>query len=495
MAAVVIFSPPSSVVPGGEAVGRVTIRNTGAVVDAFTVDVLGPATGWATVVPPSISLFPGAEGTVDLHFRPPRAAGLPAGTLDIAVRVVPSQDPDGAVVEEGSLHVEAFVDVVGRLTPRTSEAKRTGHHEVLLDNRGNGAVEIEVSAIDPDEHLAFDIKPHLLSVGPGESGQVAIKAGARKGFLRGPPKTHPFQVLAQPSGQSQIVLDGALAQKAGLPRWVVPVAAAVIAIALIAALLPRGLGGTISLATAGRSAGDNAGAGEEGDDEGGGGEEATEEETSVDTETADEGGEEREDGDLAAGDDLGGLTTSGDRSSGSGSGGGADPDEPASGGGSTSSGGVAPSAGPTTTKPPTAGATTTAAPTPTTAAPTTTASPPTTAPPPVKKATCTSGDYTGDWGNDGSGGRRISSFSMALTPFSKTGSVSVTIVLDGSSFSSSTTTARMNDDCSDSVAFTAGGTTTTIRFDVMTDGRMKLLPPPCDFCRSASAENFKRVRA
>ena len=57
--------------PGGVATCQITVRNTGSVVDEFAFSVLGPAGAWAEVEPPSLSLFPGAEGTATVRFRPP----------------------------------------------------------------------------------------------------------------------------------------------------------------------------------------------------------------------------------------------------------------------------------------------------------------------------------------------------------------------------------------------------------------------------------------
>ena len=88
-----------SVVPGEMGTCTVRIRNTGTVVDQFTLTVLGQPAAWTTVVPAALSLFPGADGTVELHFAPPRAPGVGAGPLPFGVRVVGTEDADNPVVE------------------------------------------------------------------------------------------------------------------------------------------------------------------------------------------------------------------------------------------------------------------------------------------------------------------------------------------------------------------------------------------------------------
>ena len=225
--------------------------------DSFAVTVLGEAAGWTTVAPPVLSLFPGAEGTVELNFAPPRKPSLTAGTLDFAVKVVPSEDADGSVVEEASLQVLPFRELTARITPRTSEAKRHARHEVVVDNRGNAPLEAELSASDPDEQLAFDLRPLSLSVPPGQSARATVKVAARKGFARGADKHRPFQVrVTTGPAESPTLLDATLVQKPGLPRFVMPLVGAAVAVALLAAVLPslRKDGGGAIILTGGKEA-------------------------------------------------------------------------------------------------------------------------------------------------------------------------------------------------------------------------------------------------
>jgi hypothetical protein len=158
------------------AVTTVRIRNTGTVVDQFAVSLVGQPAAWTTVIPAMISLFPGAEGTVDLHVAPPRAPGVGFGPVPFGVRVVASEDQDLTTVEEGEVDLRPFVDVSAKLTPRTTESKRKSHHQVIVDNRGNSTVEAEVEAGDPDEHLAFEVRPRVVSV---EGGQTARASTVR----------------------------------------------------------------------------------------------------------------------------------------------------------------------------------------------------------------------------------------------------------------------------------------------------------------------------
>ena len=243
MAGILVLEPTSvAVVPGSEAVCSVRIRNTGQVVDQFTLTVLGEAAAWATVIPPVVSLFPGAEGSAEIHFRPPRAATLRAGGLDFALRAVGSEDPDGSVVEEGSLDLGAFSEFSARITPRTSEGKRSAHHEIIVDNKGNSPLSVEFAASDPDELLAFALKPPRLDIPAGSSAHAQVKVAARKGFMRGPTQSRQFMIDVTPDSDDgsgyPTRLDANFSQRAGMPAFILPLVVAMVAIALIVVLLP-----------------------------------------------------------------------------------------------------------------------------------------------------------------------------------------------------------------------------------------------------------------
>lgn len=241
MAGVVLVPGVVAAVPGGEASCTVRVRNTGSVVDSYTITVLGEPAAWATPMPAVLSLFPGAEGEATISFRPPRSPELAAGPVDFAVRVVATEDADGSVVEEGVVTVDAYQEVVARITPRTSETKRVARHTISVENRGNAPLTLDLAATDPDEVLAFDLRPATLTVGPGETGNATVKAMARRGFARGTDRHRPFQatVMPQPAGMHPpTLLDATLVQRAGLPRFVPALVAAVVVIALAAVLIP-----------------------------------------------------------------------------------------------------------------------------------------------------------------------------------------------------------------------------------------------------------------
>src|SRR5260370_17910727 len=94
--------------PGGGGVSEVRFRNWGAVVDQFTLEVLGDASAWAIVEPAVIPLFPGAEAVARIRFKPPKSSSVPARTIPFAVRIKSPEDPPASLLQEGVVKVGAF---------------------------------------------------------------------------------------------------------------------------------------------------------------------------------------------------------------------------------------------------------------------------------------------------------------------------------------------------------------------------------------------------
>ena len=199
-AAVSILTPHVTAAPGGVGVAQVLIRNTGTVVDQFAVNLVGDASAWARPVPPALSLFPGAEQTIEVHFSPPRSSAVVAGSVAYGVRVTSQEDTDFSIVEEGAVEIAGFAAIEARVVPRTSEGKRRAVHRLEVTNVGNSVVTAEVSVSDPDELLAFDVEPDTIEVQPGVTEIAKIKVAAKKAQKGRSTRRMPFNVLIEPGG-------------------------------------------------------------------------------------------------------------------------------------------------------------------------------------------------------------------------------------------------------------------------------------------------------
>jgi hypothetical protein len=231
-----------AVEPGGSVTGDLRIRNTGMVVDQFTVEVLGDVAAWATAQPPSVSLLPEQEGSVRLTFSPPRSERLRAGSWPFAIRVSSSEDPGRPVVHEGIVEVAPFIETVAELLPRTSRGRFRATHSVAFDNRGNTPVRAQLAATDEGDLLRFQIRPDAIVAAPGTAEFVQLRARPRKLLWRGQPRTAPFQVaVTHDRSDHPILLPGTLLQEPVIARWLpralAALLAAVVALALVWQLL------------------------------------------------------------------------------------------------------------------------------------------------------------------------------------------------------------------------------------------------------------------
>lgn len=250
--------------PGRSAQTVLTIRNTAQVVDRFSFEVVGDAAEWVSFEPETLSLFPEATGTVNVVFSPPRSPSVPAGPTPFGVKVVPSEDPAGTVVEEGVLDVEAFSDVSCELIPRIATGRRSARARLAVDNRSNCPYSADLHGEDPAGALALRFNPPTLEVPPGQAGFVRVRIRPRKKFWRGPNQSKPFRVslssrplaaapvveedstVDQPTQRvaavagphpEEVHADGTMMQSALLPKWLLTILGALVALAAIAAIV------------------------------------------------------------------------------------------------------------------------------------------------------------------------------------------------------------------------------------------------------------------
>jgi hypothetical protein len=194
-----LSSAAIEVAPGASATVTLRVRNTATVVDQMSFEVIGEAKEWTRVEPPTLSLFPGDGGTVEVTFAPPRLPSVPAGPMPFGIKVQPSEDAEGSAVEEGTLRIGSFFDVSAELVPRTSRGRRHATHDLAVDNRSNVAYRADVDGTDKDLLLGITANPPIVDIAAGTAGFARVRVRPRRHFWRGPAQTRPFQVLLQPN--------------------------------------------------------------------------------------------------------------------------------------------------------------------------------------------------------------------------------------------------------------------------------------------------------
>ncbi|WP_158852223.1 COG1470 family protein [Saccharothrix deserti] len=226
-----------AVAPGEDVTCTVVVRNTGDLVDEFTVDVVGDAAGWATAEPASVNLVPQASASVVVRFAPPRAAEVAAGSVPFGIRVTSREDPYGSVVEEGVVEVGGFTDISADLVPTKVEAGSKGKFEVAIDNVGNHPVAVRLHPADPEGDLEFKLDRSDVMLAPGTAAFVKLIAKPRNTFLRGPSQPRPFRVEVVPSSGPPLSAAGTLVQRQLLPKWLLPALITLLALAAVLATL------------------------------------------------------------------------------------------------------------------------------------------------------------------------------------------------------------------------------------------------------------------
>ena len=200
-------TPDVTVEPGGQATCEVEVNNDGRLVDEYRLQVSGADPSWCSVEPPALRLMPRTSGLARVLFRPPRASSPAAGTGAFVVTATSSAEPAVRAQAAGSLTIRPFADVSATITPQNSQSYGVADHTVSVENRGNAAVRVSVSAQDPDNRLTIEPSPPDITVDGG------VVAGSHLSVRTTNPKEPrtgqrvAFQVSVRPAYGAPIRLD------------------------------------------------------------------------------------------------------------------------------------------------------------------------------------------------------------------------------------------------------------------------------------------------
>lgn len=194
--------PTVTVSPGGTATTTLTVRNASDIVEAYTLEVVGDCAAWSTVEPARVSLYPGTSETVTLTFAPPRSHEVKAGETPLAVRVLPAEHPESVVVPEGTVTVEPFHELRTELEPRRRRGWLGARFRTAVQNKGNTPVDVAFTGRQAGEELRLGFTPGQKRLEPGESAEIRLKVRAAKLIWFGEPVTWPFEVEAAEAAET-----------------------------------------------------------------------------------------------------------------------------------------------------------------------------------------------------------------------------------------------------------------------------------------------------
>ena len=235
-----------SVQPGGQVQVGVTVTSESDIVEGYRLTVLGAnPSRWAEVVPPEVSVYPGAEAKAVVVLSPPSGTASPSGSFPFGVKATSTESAGASAVAEGVVEVGRVSGLQAKIVPVTSTGRWRGRHVVRLDNWGNAPARLRLVATDPDAALGFYLRPDVVDLPVGGSATVRLSARARRPFLRGTEVRRPFQVVGEPldaaagptpatpyGDPSRPVVDAAVAQRPILTRGVVTLAGLVLVAAV-----------------------------------------------------------------------------------------------------------------------------------------------------------------------------------------------------------------------------------------------------------------------
>lgn len=217
------LEPSRLEVQAGQAVDAIVrILNRQTQVDHFSLAVEGLPEAWVTCPAQPLRLAPGDTGTLSLRIAPPRAPTSTAGAHPFTVRVISQANPSRAETLQGVLTIAPFHEIKAALTPTV--LNYPGRGTLRVENLGNIAEQIILSATDPQEALNILPQPAQFALRAGEQTAIALPVSIKgKRPFAGTPQTHSFVInAATPDGHGAAV-QGSLNVKPILPAWAIPV--------------------------------------------------------------------------------------------------------------------------------------------------------------------------------------------------------------------------------------------------------------------------------
>ena len=202
-----------NVTPGGQAQAVLVVSNAAGIVDRYRLDLLGPASPWATISPNEVSLFPAENSAVTIAFHPPAEHAPLAGVVEFAVKATPLDDPTNSTVEEGTVNVAPLRRLSAELLPLNSRGWRRGRHRLWVSNDGNVPLPIRVEGHDPNQQLRVRSRPAELIAQPGTSRLATVHARAARYSLTGSDKMHRFTVIVGADDTPDITIAATMRQR------------------------------------------------------------------------------------------------------------------------------------------------------------------------------------------------------------------------------------------------------------------------------------------
>jgi 5-hydroxyisourate hydrolase-like protein (transthyretin family) len=183
----------ASVGAGLPAVVAITVVNTGEVIGAYRVTVLGVDRSWVELDRDEVQLFPEAAETVTAVISLPK--GVPAGIRRVSIQVTELTPPGAIELVEVEIDVAPESAAHIDLDPVSISGGRSTAFGTLVRNQGNTPLILRLTGTDAEGDVRFEFDPPIVQLEPGAEHAVAGKMRARRP-LAGTPRVRAVTVSA-----------------------------------------------------------------------------------------------------------------------------------------------------------------------------------------------------------------------------------------------------------------------------------------------------------
>jgi len=169
------------VAPGEAFRAHFDVRNAGTIVETYDLIALGPAAPWVEIDPPTLSLFPGEEGTSVITLRPPLSPSVVSGDYIVGVQAMSQVRRQNASSDEMMATVTPFYRFSTAIGRNSFSIRTKARLLVQVSNEGNSTVTYQIDADDPEGYLTVKPEEPTITLAPGESrwSGVLVKAAPR----------------------------------------------------------------------------------------------------------------------------------------------------------------------------------------------------------------------------------------------------------------------------------------------------------------------------
>jgi len=233
------LEPASTTVdPGSSTTVRLRLRNTGDVVDEYRFEPVDDVAPYVSVEPPSLRLFPGTTGIVELTFAPPRTPDATAGPHPYGVRILPTEHPETTTVAEGNVTFTTFMEVRAELVPQTVKGRFRGRPRLAVDNLGNTVLTASIGGGDKaSDDLSYEIVPANVQIQPGRAAFVDATLKPRQITWVGQKQERPYELSVRRSGFEPLAVNGTYVQRSLLPLWMMTTLSLLLALTITGLVL------------------------------------------------------------------------------------------------------------------------------------------------------------------------------------------------------------------------------------------------------------------